>query len=68
MTRWVSSGTDDRVAQRRIFDEVAQCVGDGLIRTTLNAVFGPLTVENLMRAHAPIESGRAIGTNVLRVE
>jgi hypothetical protein len=40
-------------------------VDSGRVRTTANAVFGRISAENLTRAHALIESGKAVGKIVL---
>ena len=45
--------------------EVARLVDAGLIRTTLDQRFGTINAENLKRAHALIESGKARGKLVL---
>lgn len=58
-------GTDDMIGQHRLLDEVAQLVDAGLIRTTLAERFGAINAENLRRAHALIESGKARGKVVL---
>lgn len=57
--------TDDMIAQHRLLAEVAGLVDEGLVRTTLGAHYGPITVENLKRAHAALESGRTVGKIVL---
>lgn len=57
--------TPDMDAQHRILSEVAGLVDEGLVRTTLGAHFGPITPENLLRAHRALESGRSIGKIVL---
>ncbi|MBP6297636.1 MAG: zinc-binding dehydrogenase, partial [Acidovorax sp.] len=58
-------GTDDMIGQHRLLTEVAQLVDAGLIRTTLDQRFGTINAENLKRAHALIESGKARGKLVL---
>lgn len=58
-------GTRDMIGQHRLLDEVAQLVDAGLIRTTLAERFGTINAENLRRAHALIESGKARGKVVL---
>lgn len=58
-------GTPDMVAQHRLLSEVAGLVDEGLLRTTLGANLGPITVDNLKRAHAMLESGASIGKVVL---
>lgn len=57
--------TADMIEQHRLLDEVARLVDAGTVKTTLGANFGPITAENLKRAHAALESGRAIGKIVL---
>ena len=57
--------TPDMQAQHRLLNEVAGLVDDGLIRTTLGEHFGEMNAENLKRAHAFIESGKARGKIVL---
>ena len=58
-------GTADMIGQHRLLTEVAQLVDAGLIRTTLDQRFGTINAENLKRAHALIESGKARGKLVL---
>lgn len=57
--------TADMERQHEILDEVARLVDAGTLRTTLAEVLGPVNAENLKRAHAFIESGRARGKIVL---
>lgn len=57
--------TPDMSQQHRLLNEVAGMVDEGLIKTTVGENFGPITAPNLRRAHAAIESGRAIGKIVL---
>jgi zinc-binding alcohol dehydrogenase family protein len=58
-------GTDDMVGQHRLLNEVAALVDAGLVRTTLAERFGTINAENLKKAHALIESGKARGKVVL---
>ena len=58
-------GTPDMVRQHELLNRVAEMVDAGRLKTTLGQNFGPLTAENLRRAHAHIESGKAIGKIVL---
>jgi zinc-binding alcohol dehydrogenase family protein len=58
-------GTADMIAQHRLLSEVAELVDAGLIRTTFGEHFGRINAENLKRAHALIESGKAKGKIVL---
>jgi len=58
-------GTPDMVRQHELLNRVADMVDDGRLTTTLGEHFGPVTLDNLRRAHALIESGKAIGKIVL---
>ncbi|SNT08190.1 zinc-binding alcohol dehydrogenase family protein [Noviherbaspirillum humi] len=57
--------TPDMVRQHEILDRIADLVDAGTLRTTVGEHFGRITAENLRRAHALIESGRARGKIVL---
>lgn len=57
--------TPDMIQQHRILSEVAAMIDEGLLRTTLGDVLGPINAANLRHAHALIESGRTIGKLVL---
>jgi NADPH2:quinone reductase len=57
--------TADMAAQGELLNEVARLVDSGTLRTTLGENFGPINATNLKRAHALIESGRALGKVVL---
>ena len=58
-------GTADIEEQGRLLGEVARLVDKGTLKTTLAESFGAISAENLRRAHALIESGRAKGKIVL---
>ncbi|GLK55185.1 zinc-binding alcohol dehydrogenase family protein [Methylopila capsulata] len=58
-------GTADIAAQGALLNEASRLVDAGEIRTTASEAFGPITAENLTRAHALIESGAAKGKIVL---
>jgi zinc-binding alcohol dehydrogenase family protein len=58
-------GTADMVGQYQLLNEVAALVDAGLVRTTLAERFGSINAENLKKAHALIESGKARGKVVL---
>ena len=58
-------GTADIAAQGALLDEIARLVDSGRLRTTLGEHYGRIDAENLRRAHARIESGRARGKIVL---
>ena len=57
--------TSDMIEQHRLLSEVADLVDRGVIRTTLGEVVGPIEAKNLIKAHALIESGKAVGKLVL---
>ena len=57
--------TPDIAAQGVLLNEVSRLVDAGRIRTTLGETYGTISAENLRRAHAHIESGRAKGKIVL---
>jgi NADPH:quinone reductase len=53
--------TADMAEQGRLLDRVAELVDRGEVRSTQTQTFSPINVENLKKAHAISESGRAIG-------
>lgn len=57
--------TPDMIAQHQILNQVAQLVDDGTLKTTVGEHFGQICGENLRKAHALIESGKAKGKLVL---
>jgi NADPH:quinone reductase-like Zn-dependent oxidoreductase len=58
-------GTNDMIAQHRLLTEAAALVDAAVIRTTFGEHFGRINAENLKRAHALLESGKAKGKIVL---
>jgi zinc-binding alcohol dehydrogenase family protein len=58
-------GTPDMIEQHRLLNEVARLVDRGLLRTTLGENLGPIEAASLTKAHALIESGKAMGKVVL---
>ena len=58
-------GTPDMIQQHRLLDEVSHLVDAGAIRTTMTERLGRIDAENLIRAHAMVESGKMIGKVVL---
>lgn len=58
-------GTADMVGQHHLLNEVAALVDAGLVRTTLAERFGTINADNLKKAHALLESGKARGKVVL---
>lgn len=57
--------TADMVRQHELLNRVAAMIEDGTLITTLGEHFGTINAANLRRAHALIESNRAIGKIVL---
>jgi len=57
--------TDDIARQGEILNEVAALIDTDKIRSTATATYGTINAENLKRAHALIESGKARGKIVL---
>lgn len=57
--------TPDMVAQHHLLTEVARLVDAGMLRSTVADDLGPINAANLIRAHATLESGRALGKLVL---
>lgn len=58
-------GTPDMIEQHRLLNEVSSLVDAGTVRSTAGEVVGRIDAANLRKAHARIESGRAIGKLVL---
>jgi zinc-binding alcohol dehydrogenase family protein len=57
--------TKDMIRQHEILTSVARLIDDGTLKTTLGEHMGKITAENLRKAHALVESGRARGKLVL---
>jgi len=53
--------TADIGEQGRLLSRVADLVEQGELRSTQTQTFSPINVENLKKAHALAESGKAIG-------
>jgi zinc-binding alcohol dehydrogenase family protein len=58
-------GTPDMIEQHRLLAEVSRLVDAGTLKTTMTEHYGKITAENLRRAHALVETGRARGKVVL---
>ena len=58
-------GTPDMIEQHRLLNAVSSLVDSGTLRSTTGQVVGRIDAANLRKAHALIESGRAIGKLVL---
>lgn len=57
--------TRDIAAQHQLLTEVAALIDDQTIKTTLGEHYGTINAENLQKAHAQLETGRAVGKIVL---
>jgi len=57
--------TADMEAQHTLLNEVSRLVDEKVLKTTLSETYGTINAENLRRAHAFIESGKARGKVVL---
>lgn len=57
--------TPDMIAQHDLLNQAARLIDNGTLRTTLGEHYGKINAENLRRAHAFIESGKARGKVVL---
>ncbi|MCL7762821.1 zinc-binding alcohol dehydrogenase family protein [Polaribacter sp. Z014] len=57
--------TEDMIEQHNILNKVSQLIDNGTIRTTLGENFGIINAENLRKAHAFLETGKAKGKIVL---
>ncbi|CAZ98385.1 zinc-binding alcohol dehydrogenase family protein [Zobellia galactanivorans] len=57
--------TEDMIEQHNILNEVSELIDNGTIRTTLGEHFGTINAENLRKAHAFLETGKAKGKIVL---
>ena len=57
--------TADMIEQHHILNRVADLIDQGVLKTTFGEHFGKINAENLRRAHAFIESGKAKGKIVL---
>ncbi len=57
--------TLDMIEQHKLLTEVSQMVDKGLLKTTFDKDYGMINAENLMKAHALLESGKSYGKIVL---
>ncbi|WP_368301247.1 zinc-binding alcohol dehydrogenase family protein [Kluyvera sichuanensis] len=57
--------TQDIIAQHQLLTEIATLIDQKTITTTLGEHYGAITAENLRKAHAQLETGRAVGKIVL---
>jgi len=57
--------TEDMQEQHNILNEVSALIDNGTIKTTLGENFGTINAENMRKAHAFLETGKAKGKIVL---
>jgi zinc-binding alcohol dehydrogenase family protein len=57
--------TPDMIAQHELLNRVSVLIDQGVLKTTLGEHFGQINAENMRRAHAVVESGKARGKLVL---
>jgi zinc-binding alcohol dehydrogenase family protein len=57
--------TPDIHTQHDLLNQVAELIEQGVLKTTLHEVLGPLNARNLREAHCRIETGTTIGKLVL---
>ena len=57
--------TADMIEQHNILNETARLIDEGVLRSTMGEHFGTINAENLRKAHALLESGKAKGKIVL---
>lgn len=58
--------TGDMQEQHNILNKIAHLLDAGTLRSTVHTVLQGLTVENLKKAHAQLESGTTIGKLVIK--
>ncbi len=57
--------TPDMIEQHKLLSYVADEIDAGRIRSTVSEIFTPINAENLRKAHALLETGRATGKIVI---
>jgi zinc-binding alcohol dehydrogenase family protein len=57
--------TDDMLEQHKMLSKIAQMMDAGALATTVATDYGKINAENLMKAHALLESGKSKGKIVL---
>jgi NADPH:quinone reductase-like Zn-dependent oxidoreductase len=57
--------TPDMHLQGQLLADVAALIDAGRVKTTANTNFGRIDAANLLKAHALVESGKALGKVVL---
>lgn len=53
------------IAQHQLLTRVAGLIDEQVITTTLGEHYGAITAANVQKAHAQLETGRAVGKIVL---
>lgn len=53
--------TKDMITQHHLLNTVSQLVDDGIINSTLTETIGPISTENIAKAHQKLLSGKNIG-------
>ncbi|GIU32601.1 NADPH:quinone reductase [Shewanella hafniensis] len=57
--------TEDMVAQHHLLNRLSALIDTGELQSTFGEHYGTINAQNLIKAHAQIESGKAIGKIVL---
>lgn len=57
--------TNDRVKQHELLNSIAELIDAGKIKTTLNKIYGQISVDNIAAVHDQLEAGSSIGKIVL---
>lgn len=57
--------TEDMIAQHHLLNRIAELIDTGKVKSTFGEHYGTINAQNLLKAHAQIESGKAIGKIVL---
>ena len=57
--------TPDMIEQHRLLSRVATAIDAGTLRTTVSEVLSPINADNLKKAHALVETGKAKGKIVV---
>ncbi|WAC00477.1 MULTISPECIES: zinc-binding alcohol dehydrogenase family protein [Pseudomonas] len=57
--------TEDMIKQHQLLERVSALVDEGVLKTTVGEHYGAISADNLRRAHALLESGKARGKIVL---
>lgn len=53
--------TKDMITQHHLLNTISQLADDGIIKTTLTETIGPITADNIDKAHQQLNSGKTIG-------